>query len=361
VLANSNRLRWEMASDKQAPKRSVLILARLITAIVGIAGAEGILWFGGYPNWWRLDPAWGGGSPEYESDANLGWRARQGQFDVVWSDGSDNGHPRHVTNWSEGRRATAEQEPPRNPTRPQILFFGDSYIEGYGLSDAETLPWIVQKRHPEAQVSNYGAGLYGTYQSYLAMKKQVHEPASVYYLFNAFHEDRNAGSPSFVRIMKDPPAGWFYPYVGLARGELQEGRSSGEVVWFLSRHLRFAALVQDYDLIIKSYLRVRVKRKATQALLVKMNDVVRSASGKFSVLLFDLDPTERQQYRSFLDSQHIAYVDCDWPERMDPKLRLSDRQHPTAQLNALLAERMEPVTAVPSVSVYSRNVSGNLR
>ncbi len=338
------------------PRRSVLILARLITAIVGLAGAEGVLWFGGYPDWWRMDPILGSGGPEYQSDADLGWKARPGSYDLVWADGSSSGHPFHYTNWSEGRRATSERDPAQQVSnRPKILFFGDSYIQGYGLSDDETLPWIVQKRHPEFQVSNFGAGLYGTYQSYLAMKKQVHQPATVYYLFNAFHEDRNAGSPSFLRIMKHPPAGWFYPYAGMSGGEIQGGSSPGEVVWPLSRHLRTVALAQDYGLIIGSYPRRRVKRQTTEALLVKMDETVRAASGRFKVILFDMSPKERQEYRAFLDSQRVAYIDCDQPERLDPKLRLRDQQHPTARLNALLAEWIEPVGPAEST------MSGNIR
>jgi hypothetical protein len=351
-----------MPSGRQSAKRSVVIVARLITAVVSLAGAEGVLWFGGYPNWWAMDPAFGGGVAEYESDAYLGWKARQGQFTLVWADGSSGGHPFHYTNWSEGRRATSEQEPPRIPTRPQILFFGDSYMQGYGLSDSETLPWIVQQRHPELQVSNYGTGLYGTYQSYLAMRKQVRQPASVYYLFSAFHEDRNVGAPSFLRIMKKSPSGWFYPYAELSGGKLNEGRSEGEVMWPLSRHFRTVALVQDYDLIIKSYLRVREKRKATQTILVEMNDLVRSASGTFTVILFDMDPEERQAYRHFLESQRIAFVDCDRPERMDPKLRLPDG-HPARKLNELLAGWIEPV-ATPTLQAASDQnqvVSGKLQ
>jgi hypothetical protein len=331
-----------MPVGKQPPRPSVLILARLITAVVGLAGAEGVLWFGGYPDWWRMDPILGSGGPEYQSDADLGWKARPGSYDLVWADGSSS-HSFHYTNWSGGRRATSLREPPRDSNLSQVLFFGDSYIQGYGLSDAETLPWIVQKRHPEVQVSNYGAGLYGTYQSYLAMKKQVRQPASVYYLFNAFHEDRNAGSPSFLRIMKHPPPGWFYPYAGMSGGDIQGGSSTGEVVWPLSRHLRTVALAQDYGLIIGSYPRRRVKRQTTETLLVKMDETVRAASGKFKVILFDLSPKERQEYRAFLDSQRVAYIDCDQPERLDPKLRLRDQQHPTGALNALLAEWIEPV------------------
>src|SRR5579871_4793759 len=179
-----------MPASAPPPKRSVVIAARLITLVVSLAGAEGVMWFGGYPGWWALDPSFGAGVSEYQADADLGWKLRQGQFDLVRADGGPNAHPFRYTNWSDGRRATSEHEAPQDLARPQILFFGDSYIQGYGLSDAETLAWMVQKRHPEAQVTNYGAGLYGTYQSYLAMKKHVHGPATVYYLFNAFHEDR---------------------------------------------------------------------------------------------------------------------------------------------------------------------------
>jgi len=100
---------------------------------------------------------------------------------MLWADGSDPNHPFHTTNWSNGRRATSEQEPsPGDSSKRRADFFGDSFIQGYGLSNADTLPWIVQQRHPELQVSNYGAGLYGTHQSYLSMKKWVKEPASVY-------------------------------------------------------------------------------------------------------------------------------------------------------------------------------------
>ena len=79
--------------------------------------------------------------PEYEADADLGWKARQGQFDLTWADGSEHGRPFHYTNWSEGRRATSEKEAAAR--LPKILFFGDSYIQWYGLSDSDTLPWLV--------------------------------------------------------------------------------------------------------------------------------------------------------------------------------------------------------------------------
>src|SRR5713226_3172814 len=266
-----------MTPANKRPRRSVLIAARLITAVVGLAGAEGVLWFAGYPYWWAMDPT-GVGASEYECDADLGWRAREGHFNLSWTDGPPRSF--EYTNWSGGRRATAEQEPPCDAmSRPQVLFFGDSYVQGYGLSDSETLAWIVQKRHPELQVSNFGAGLYGTYQSYLAMKRAVRAPAAVYYLLNKHQAGRNAADPSFLRTMKKPPPGCFYPYPAIAGGEIQDRRSDGELVWSLSRRFRTVALAQDYALIIGSYLRVRKKDRLTEALLAKMQEIVRAQGG----------------------------------------------------------------------------------
>ena len=327
-----------MAPSKQ-PKRSVLIAARIITAVVSLAGAEAMLWFGGYPRWWAMDAPWGGPSPQYACDADLGWSAKPGRFDLVWP-----GHPNvsRYTNWSGGRRATADMEPARISTRPQVMFFGDSFIQGYQLSDWETLPWIVQRRHPEVQVSNFGSGDFSTYQCYLAMQKWVHGPVSVYHLFNAFHEGRNAADPNWLRINQQMPSGCFYPYAELSGNGLDAHRSQGNLVWWLSHHLRTMAMVQDYRDIFESYRRVRSKRRLTETLLGKMNETVRAQGGKFTVLLFDMSPDERKDYRKFLESQGIAFVDCGKPELQDKKLRLPDG-HPNAALHELVARWIEPL------------------
>ena len=279
-----------MPPKKEQPRRSVLIAARLITLVVSLTGAEGVLWLGGYPGWWTMDPTMGGATAQYACDAELGWVAREGEFDLSWR---NDRNPFRYTNWTGGRRATADREPAQEATsRRQVLFFGDSYIQGYGLSDSETLPWIVQKRHPNDRVSNFGAGAYGTYQSYLAMKKSVRGASSVYYLFNGFHESRNAGDPSWLRVFKRPPSGCFYPYAEISGGELREGRSEGDLVWPPSRHVRIMALVEEYKEIFESYLRVRNKRRVTEMIMVKMNEWALRAGGRFGVILFDMTPEE---------------------------------------------------------------------
>ena len=347
VLADS--LAAQMALKTQ-PRRSVVIAARLITAIISLAGAEGMLGLLGYPRWWAMDPSWGGASPEYRCDPELGWTAREGTFDLGWQDQ----RPARYTNWSGGRRATSEHEPGSDAkARPQVLFFGDSFPQGYQLSDSETLPWMVQERHPEVSVSNFGTGNYGTYQSYLAMRKWVHGPATVYYLFNAFHEGRNAAEPDWLRILKKPPPGCFYPYAVLSDGQLQPHQSSGELMWTLSRRLRTVAMVQEYKQLFESHGRVQNRRRLTETLLVKMNEVVQSEGGKFTVILFDMSPAERTDYRRFLESQGINFVNCDRPEMNDKKLRLADG-HPARGLNQLTAGWIEPIAMAPSDRLLSK-------
>jgi len=321
-----------------------VIAARLITAVVSLLGVEAMCWFLGYPVWWAMDPSWGAAAAGYEADPELGWALRPGRWDLVWTGLRDD--PVLNTNWSHGQRATAERKPAQDAAnRPRVLFFGDSYVQGYGLADWETLPWIVQKRHPEVQVSNFGAGSYGTYQCYLSLKRQVHEPSSVYYVFNGFQEVRNAADRSWLRIMKKPPAGWFYPYAVNSGGQLQARRAEGNLVWSLSRRWRTAAMVQEYTEIFESYLRVRNKRKLTEMLLIEMSEIVRATGGKFTVILFDLQPEERADYRRFFESQGINFVDCERPELQNQSYRLPDR-HPNQKLNALLAEWIEPLQTV---------------
>lgn len=326
-----------MVEPRKQPKRSILIAARLISLIIGLAGAEGILWFGGYPSWWQTLHVARDDS-EYAPDPDLGWKNREGQFDLV---DPQRNSPFHYTNWSQGRRATSDREPAPTSTL-RVLFFGDSYVQGYGLSNQQTFPWIVQQQHPELAVFNFGTADYGTYQSYLAMAKFVRGPCSVFYLFNTFHERRNVAEPDWLRIVKPPPPGLFFPYVDLAGGTLRAHQSRGEMVWPLSRWLRTAALAQDYYQRIATYPRMRNKRDVAQALLAKMNGTVLAAGGKFTVIFFDMTPDQRRDYSQFARLHGIRFVDCEHREMTDKHLRLPDG-HPNAELNRLLAQWIEPL------------------
>ncbi len=329
-----------VAETPKQPRRSIAIAARLVALTIGLAGAEGVLWFGGYPSWWQTLHASRDDSP-YAPDADLGWRNRQGQFQLM---DSQRNRPFLYTNWSQGRRATADRDPAPDAASTRVLFFGDSYVQGYGLSNPQTFEWMIQARHPELAVSNFGTANYGTYQSYLAIAKYIRGPCSAYYLFNGFHERRNVGDPDWLRIFSEPPPGLFFPFAELSGSTLRPSKSRGEMMWPVSRWLRTAALAQDYCQRLTSYPRMRNERLVTEALIEKMNTTLLAAGGIFTVILFDLTPDQRRDYRQFMQSRGIRFVDCDYPEMQDPHYRLPDG-HPNEDLNRLLAQWIEPISA----------------
>jgi hypothetical protein len=68
-----------------------------------------------------------------------------------------------------------------------------------------------------------------------------------------------------------------------------------------------------------------------------------------------MSPPERKDYRKFLESQSISFVDCDRPELQDKKLRLPDG-HPSQALNELLAQWIEPLQVMMDYSPEARSV-----
>src|SRR5437867_2971127 len=121
-----------MVTVKKQPRRSVAIAARLITALVPLAGAEGMLWFGGYPSLgWSPSRVRAGPGSGLESSpkASSLWCGRITPIPatrfITQIGAEDGGRPRR-------------RNPSGAPNQPRVLFFGDSFIQGYGLSEPET-------------------------------------------------------------------------------------------------------------------------------------------------------------------------------------------------------------------------------
>lgn len=339
---------------KPAPKRSVLILARTITGVVSLILAEGMLWMLGYPNWRVPAPAPSNVKSEYDPDPELGWKNSEGEYLMSAPDRT----PFRYTNWSQGRRATSEHAPAEaqraEDAKPRVAYVGDSYVYGYGLGDTDTFAWRIQQRHPEVQVNNYGTPGYGTYQSYIAMKRALNSrvviggSVSVFYMLNGFHEARNVADPSWIRIPALSENGTFFPFVVLTGGVLEVRRSDGDRIWALSQKLRTVAMAEEYYEMGEAWKRVHQKRAVTQALLVQMDHLAQVANAKFTVIVFDLYPQDRQVYRQFLQSRKIAFIDCDHSQLNDKSLRQSDG-HPTAKLDELISEWIDPAATTALV------------
>lgn len=281
----------------------------------------------------------GDAATAFQPDSEAGWANRAGVYTVT----APSGLPMRYTNWTEGRRATSEAEPAPDHARPRTIILGDADAYGAGLPDAATFAWRVQQARPEAQVDNYGTPGYGSWQSFVRMGRALEKApagAAVYYVFNGSHEARNVADPAWIRVDHHPGNGVFFPYATLYNGALEAQASPGNAIWPLSRTFRTEAMLEQFYEKTGAFPRVYRKRAVTQAILIRMHHLALLSGAKFTVILFDLDPTDRQPYRNFLSSRNIAFLDCDSPELHDQSLRQPDGS-PNAKLNALLAGWIE--------------------
>jgi len=104
----------------------------------------------------------------HESDPVLGWRGksnwtarfRRPDFDAL------------VTHGPDGWRR-AEPPPPPDPTR-RVLFLGDSFTWGWGVSQGEVFSDKLQSRlAPEVAIYNRGINGFGTSQEYLLLQREL--------------------------------------------------------------------------------------------------------------------------------------------------------------------------------------------
>ena len=98
-------------------------------------------------------------------DAELGWRKQPGQFRIERF-----GRILGVTHWPSDRRATAAT---RTAHSRRALVLGGSFAYGLGLSDQETLPWLMQRAYPGVEWLNLATSGYGTYQALLTLESYL--------------------------------------------------------------------------------------------------------------------------------------------------------------------------------------------
>ena len=307
-------------------KRSLPVAASIIMC-------ELMLWAVGYPTWWQEI-----GRPDNrifaEADELRGWRMKPGNFvltDGIRTIGANYG--------ADGRRVSEEQS---DGTGPAVVLLGDSYVQGFGLNDQDTFAWLLQSKLPGWRVKNFGTGGYGTSQVYLTLKGLIAQGVAdgtwAVYLFNGFHQERSVGGVDWLRVMKEPPPGFNFPYYTIdGLGELRLVRSSGQMVWGLSRYVRLIALAEDLFRRAQAGQRFSKRAEVTRKLLQVANQAASSAGWKLVVVLFDLSDVERALYGKFLDSHKFNWLDCSFPGYLDAAYRQDDG-HPNGEAHKKIAE-----------------------
>jgi hypothetical protein len=123
-------------------------------------------------------------------DPRLGYRHLPGRFDVTF----DNGDRWTATFAADALRVTRPPASVPEDDGPQIWVLGCSFVEGWGLDDADTFPWKLQQRLPGWNVRNFGVGGYGTLQSLLQFREAIgrgERPRVAVLAYGSFHDERN--------------------------------------------------------------------------------------------------------------------------------------------------------------------------
>jgi hypothetical protein len=270
--------------------------------------------------------------PRRQPDARLGWTlvpARTGVRAVA-------GRTIEYAIDAAGYRVRRVDEPV-DPTRPTVVFTGESVMFGEGLTWEESVPAQVGARLG-VQSANLAVHGYSTDQAFLRLQTELprfHQPIAVVTLFMTALFGRNLDDD---RPHLDPELTWM---PAQAHGRL----------------MSLAGLVVPYRRDETVERGVMVTREVLQATV----DLVRGCGATPLVVVPQFgveEPIEAQLRRRILDAAGVPYVlvaiDSDW--------RLPWDRHPNARAAARIADaianRLRANVRVPNDQLSSRPNSG---
>ncbi|MDP9066455.1 MAG: hypothetical protein M3O06_11395 [Pseudomonadota bacterium] len=105
--------------------------------------------------------------PVFRADPLLGYALVPGRYRITEQHSGIN-HRFDLTVDDAGHRVTAAVP---SKAMKRLFIAGDSAMFGWGLNDAETVPWLLQTRFPDYAVVNLSLTSYSTIQSVLELKR----------------------------------------------------------------------------------------------------------------------------------------------------------------------------------------------
>jgi hypothetical protein len=236
------------------------------------------------------------------------------------------------------------------------VFVGDSLTEGYGVTDAESFAWRLQKRLPDRTLVNLGTAGYSTYQSLLMMERLFARqsplagaaaPELVVYGFVDHHLARNVALPIWTRSLETHAPGFQgairVPYALLdGSGGLRRFPPEGWPLLPLTKRSAFAAVVADAWVAWRTRHREAQMQRVGLALLDEMDRLARAHGAGFAVaFLFGTRDLSRD-LGAALRARGISFVDCGPARPRDPRLLDPATLHPTALQHARYAQCLLP-------------------
>jgi hypothetical protein len=227
---------------------------------------------------------------------------------------------------------------PKATHQPGIVFLGDSYTWGFDVEASERFTDLLQSRHPEWSVYNFGISGFGTDQEYLLLQQyfDAYKPKVVFLVFCCENDDDD--NSSNMRY-----GGYYKPYCTTINNQL---RLNGIPVprserAFLAEHPRLAASLVAH-LLVRGWFKlagppVEIQNPPPTGAILR--DLHRYVTGKGAVLLVGLTQP-RTRLEEFLTFFHIPWVN------LSSDLRFPGfGQHWTPAGHAVVASKIEEFLA----------------
>lgn len=272
---------------------SILLLIELVSSVV-IKSNTNLVKF----QKWNLDPA-------------IGYVNEPGEHHLI-----DIGNDIFRTILEDGSRKTGKD----NHFSSEILFLGDSFTIGLGLSDNETFTWKLQDKLSNTRIKNFGVGGYGTCQALLMLKRVLAQGSpnniNVVYGFSDFHAFRNVRNrvTEFELAKFSPDYREVIPFCSFDDSgnlNVSELKKFNPILIKASKSVIIDSLYKLYLLIFKK--ENQDKWKLTFDLIKVMKKEVESRGGKFYVFLQQVEPENMDMIKSSFSGLGVEVIDGNIP------------------------------------------------
>ena len=342
--------------SKRSLKKTITVLVSIILALIF---SECLLRAVGFKPW-SYTSIDANEPTMHAPDPVLGWRNKKGNYVVPPYHPS--GKSTVITFQDNGQRRTGVDV---SNTEGEIVVVGGSFSQGWGIRDSETYAWKLQQEYPSLKVVNYGTGGYGSYQSLLVLEQELPRmtsPKFVLYGFIDHHEVRNVASASWLRILSS------YSRRGHVATPFATVDENNDIVrhlpeGYLSLPFRKSSAV--IEVIERAYMRIKTmkrfkqRRIVTEAILLQMDKLSKDYGATFFVVLLNFSYNTKSHYMSFLQQNHIQFIDCDYPLTED--MTVPGEGHPNGEMHALWAQRMSSVLDDQLKKINSSKTHVNMR
>ncbi len=251
----------------------------------------------------------------FESINNLGWKSKKGIYTV--KAGSLNTKS-EITIGERGNRLN--QIRGKSDGKPEIIFIGGSFTQGWGVNDNQTFVSKIQNNYKNFKILNFGQGGYGGVQSLILLKDEIKNFKNtklIVYGFIEHHQYRNVARSSWLESLARFSSQGYYkepkvPFATLDKlGNLEIKKPISYLKLPFREYSSIITLIEKVYMKQSTKSRKKIQYKVTKKIFKDMNELAKKNNSKYLVVFLDwVNDGTSKNYKKFLLNEKIMFVDC---------------------------------------------------